>query len=74
MVMFTKKKQNKVRPKRVTKMEDRELSAWFDTLIMYLGQSFDAWRYHAGPIDEVEMHLETMLALIEEIKDRGVAS
>ncbi len=72
MVMFSKKTTKTLRPARVRRMENRELPAWFDTLVMHLGQSFDDWRYHGAPIEEVESHLETLVAIIEEIKDRGV--
>jgi len=37
---------------------------------MHFGASFDAWRYHDQPIDDVQDSLDALVALWDEIKSR----
>jgi hypothetical protein len=60
----------KERIKRISNADYPSLLSWFDNSVMGLGQSFDRWRFHGDPIEEVERHLDALQALFDEIKER----
>lgn len=55
---------------RLANAEYQTLLSWFDNTIMGLGASFDQWRYHDAPIDEVIQHVDALQALLMEIRER----
>jgi hypothetical protein len=55
---------------RISKMETQELVTWFNTQIMYLGSSFDSWRYHNEPEVYVSESLEALNEIWKEIVAR----
>lgn len=55
---------------RLASAEYPTLLSWFDNMIMGLGASFDQWRYHDAPIDEVVQHMDALQALLAEIRQR----
>ena len=57
-------------PSRVERMETHSLYEWMSTTIMGLGASYDQWRYHNRNKDEVQEHIDSLLALWEELKKR----
>jgi hypothetical protein len=55
---------------RVSRMETKSLEEWFDTIIMSLGSSYDGWRYHGNPPEEVSESLYAMNEIWNEIQSR----
>lgn len=55
---------------RVQRADTPTLLSWFDNTIMGLGASFDRWRFHDGPIEEVTQHVEALQTMMEELKSR----
>lgn len=55
---------------RISRADTPTLLSWFDNTIMGLGSSFDRWRYHGDPIEEVVQHVDALAALMDEIKER----
>lgn len=75
MKLFMRKKEEAsygdiTRMSRLMKTDYPTLLTWFDNTIMGLGSSFDRWRFHDGPIEEVIQHVEALDALMNEIKIR----
>lgn len=58
---------------RLMRAEYPTLLLWFDNTIMGLGSSFDRWRYHDGPMEEVTQHVEALSALMTELQHRKQA-
>lgn len=77
MKFFTRKpleaEKNVDRMARLMRAEYSTLLSWFDNTIMGLGSSFDRWRYHDGPVEEVTQHLDALNAIMVEIKHRKQA-
>lgn len=73
-MIFKKNKEEQVReiPKRVQNMRREELLAWADTVLMQAGASFDAWRLHGAPLEDVVLASETFAAIVTELKNRTV--
>lgn len=68
-----KKEQVSLReiPIRVQRMSREELISWADTVIMQVGASFDAWRFHdKPPIQDVVLGAETLAAILTELQKR----
>ena len=55
---------------RIQKADTATLLSWFDNTIMGLGSSFDRWRYHDGPIEEVDQHLDALVQMFTVLKSR----
>jgi len=55
---------------RIHRSDTATLLSWFDNTIMGLGASFDRWRYHDGPIEEVEQHLDALNQILDVVKSR----
>lgn len=55
---------------RLANTEYQTLLSWFDNTLMGLGASFDQWRYHDAPIEEVAQHVDALQALLMEIRER----
>lgn len=39
---------------------------------MYVGQSFDAYRYHDAPLEDLRAAVETLSQMVEELSLRSV--
>lgn len=74
MKLFQRREELPATPdKRMARLANAEyqtLLSWFDNTIMGLGASFDQWRYHDAPIDEVIQHVDALQALLMEIRER----
>lgn len=72
MKVFNKQKEPKSGSSipRISKLTDQDLMSWFDAAIMGLGASFDSWRYHDGPIDEVKSVVDSIKEMWAEIEAR----
>ena len=74
MRLFMRKEElSPTSEKRLARLASAEyptLLSWFDNTIMGLGASFDQWRYHDAPIDEVTQHVDALQALLVEIRQR----
>lgn len=55
---------------RVERADTPTLLSWFDNTIMGLGASFDQWRYHDGPVEEIEQHLEVLNEILYVVQSR----
>lgn len=60
-------KINPAVPSRIKRMSREELIQWSDTTIMQLGRTFDDWRYHDQPIEDVMMSAGTLLDILQEL-------
>jgi hypothetical protein len=56
---------------RISRMETESLKSWFDTIIMSLGSSYDSWRYHKTPPDQVSEALHVMTEIWNELQSRS---
>lgn len=75
MRLFVKQRPDKDTPKieqigRIVRMETPSLMSWMDTTIMNLGESYDKWRYHQFPAEEVTEHIRVLTAMWDEILSR----
>lgn len=72
MRLFNKPKEPKQGSSipRISKLSNQDLMSWFDAAIMGLGASFDAWRYHDGPVDEVKSIVDSINEMWAEIEAR----
>lgn len=75
MKLFMRKAEDLKEPNfksipRVQRADTATLLGWFDNTIMGLGASFDRWRYHDDPIEEVVQHVEALQMMIDELKNR----
>jgi hypothetical protein len=68
-VKKTEPKEIKI-PQRIRNLDRVSLLQWFDNSIMSLGASFDKWRYHDGPIGEVDDALIALNNIWEELQGR----
>ena len=55
---------------RAAKLDNNGLYTTMDNTIMYLGQTFDAWRYKDAPASEVSDCVEALQVLWAEIESR----
>lgn len=55
---------------RAALLDGPSLKIWLDSTIMGLGASFDKWRYHKGPNEDVTQHIEAITVIWNEIKKR----
>lgn len=56
---------------RISRMDTQSLRGWFDSTLMGLGSAYDHWRYHNGPEELVEEHLNVLNHLWAEIGKRN---
>ena len=56
--------------KRLKKMDTASVMAWWDTCHMSLGSTFDRWRYHNGPWEEVQESVDALVEIWSEIRTR----
>lgn len=72
MRLFTKRETSETVavPKRVQNLDRPSLLQWFDTSIMNLGASFDQWRFHGGPANEVDNALNALTVVWQELQTR----
>lgn len=75
MRLFVKNEENtkKAKPEqigRIVRMDTPSLLNWMDVTIMGLGESYDKWRYHKLPAEDVSQHLNVINAIWDEILSR----
>lgn len=56
---------------RIVRMDKPSLHNWMNTTIMGLGESFDRWRFHGEPKEEVTQHLNVLNAIWQELDNRN---
>lgn len=57
-------------PARIQKMTNEELIKWSDALILQMGQAFDAWRFHDGPLEDALLVSNTVSQVLHELTER----
>lgn len=62
-------KKTKEAPKlgRIQKLSDAELIQWADNCILQLGYTFDQWRYHEHPLEDVALQASGLNDILKEL-------
>lgn len=55
---------------RIVRMDTPSLLNWMDTTIIGLGETYDKWRYHKLPAEEVSQHVNVINAIWDEVLSR----
>lgn len=55
---------------RASRLDTSAVAEWLDTTILQLGQTYDAYRYHDGPIEEVGECISVAGVLCAELAAR----
>lgn len=71
-VSFFKKQNEPPKIGRIQRLSEPELIQWVDNTILQLGFTFDQWRYHDLPLEDVFLHATTLNDLLQELLNRVV--
>lgn len=71
-VSFFKKEKQAPKLGRIQKMSDTELIQWADNCILQLGYTFDQWRYHEHPLEDVALQASALNDILKELLERVV--
>lgn len=71
-VSFFKKQNEPPKTGRIQRLTESELIQWVDNTILQLGYTFDQWRYHDLPLEDVSLHAATLNDLLKELLNRVV--